>query len=104
MSQVFDHTTGSAAGRSLEITVRSVGPCTVIALEGEFTSAGEPVLRDCLEAVMGTGCRQVVLDLADLAFGEPDGLSALVRSARLVKRRGGTLELRSERPWPYQAN
>jgi anti-anti-sigma factor len=101
MSQVFDRPDRSAPTGDLELTVQAAGRRTVIALEGELSVSGESVLRHCLDVVIETGCRHVVLDLSGLSSVDARALSSLVRVARFMRRRGGTLELRSSRPWPY---
>lgn len=101
MSQVDDRPAARPGAGVLELTVQAAGRCTVIALEGELCLVSEGVLDHCLGVVVETGCRHVVLDLSGLSFVDARGLSCLVKAARAMKRRGGSLELRSPQPWPY---
>ena len=69
------------------VTRREVGPWTVVAVCGELEVASEPTFA----SVLADAGPHVVLDLEDVTFIDAAGLGCLVRWARFVRLRGGSL-------------
>jgi anti-sigma B factor antagonist len=60
-------------------------------LLGELDIGTAPKLDEAVEGALDDGCREVVLDLAGTTFLDSSGLSALIRAARTVDARRGTM-------------
>lgn len=69
------------------VTSREEGPWTVVAVSGELEVASE----QSLASVLAEAGPHVVLDLGDVTFIDAAGLGCLVRWARFIRLRGGSL-------------
>ena len=72
----------------------SQGP-VVARLVGELDLVTVPLLEERLESLRREGARQLTLDLAELAFIDSTGLSALVGALKRYRADGGDIVLRS---------
>jgi anti-anti-sigma factor len=64
-------------------------------LEGELDIGTASELEQAVERALDDGCREVVLDLTGTTFLDSSGLGALIRAARTVDARRGTMSVRS---------
>jgi anti-sigma B factor antagonist len=78
----------------MDIDVRSQGAVKVIKLRGRL-SLGEAVdrLRATIEDLLGSGEKQLVLDVEELATMDSSGIGLLSRCLTLAKQQGGSLKL-----------
>ena len=60
-------------------------------LHGELDIGTAPKLDEAVDRALDEGCREVVLDLAGTTFMDSQGLGALIRVARTVDARRGTM-------------
>ena len=60
-------------------------------LRGELDIGTAPVLEDAVDRALEDGCREVVLDLGPTTLLDSSGLGALIRAARTVGDRHGTM-------------
>jgi anti-sigma B factor antagonist len=64
---------------------------TTLRVEGELDIATAGRLRREVGALLGTGCRHLVVDLSDTEFMDSSGLGALVWAAHRLHAAGGDL-------------
>jgi anti-anti-sigma factor len=85
----------TAEGRMSVVRIERQGEsrACVVALEGEIDLAVVPEIRDELDAVIGTGCTNVLLDLADVTYADSTALGLLVWADRKLAPLGGKLVL-----------
>ncbi len=69
---------------------------------GELDVGTVAQFRTSISALLGTGCRHVVVDLADTTFLDSSGLGALVWAAHRLEAAGG--DLVAENPTPRVAS
>lgn len=74
----------------LHETPSGTDTCT-LAVDGELDLATAPQFRTAVGALMGTGCRHLIVDLAATTFVDSSGLGALVWAAHRMKGAGGDL-------------
>jgi anti-sigma B factor antagonist len=60
-------------------------------VHGELDIGTAPQLDEAVDEALGDGCREVVLDLAPTTLLDSSGLGALIRVARAVDARRGTM-------------
>ena len=60
-------------------------------LHGELDIGTAPKLDEAVEQALDDGCREVVLDLGPTTLLDSSGLGALIRAARTVGDRHGTM-------------
>lgn len=60
---------------------------------GELDVGTAPQLRTAVGALMGTGCREIVIDLDETTFMDSSGLGALVWAAHRMHSSGGSLRV-----------
>jgi anti-sigma B factor antagonist len=82
----------------LLLSVRPGRGCTVLEVGGELDMATSPQLREGLQRLVDAGDRQVVVDLAGVAFMDSSGLGALVLMFKALREVGGRLCLAGARP------
>ncbi len=80
--------------------VSHMGGATVVALRGELDVASSQGLSDELVGLIEAGATDLVIDLAELAFIDSTGLSAILRANRKLER--GHLLLREPSPMVRQ--
>lgn len=66
---------------------------TVLAVHGEVDVATAPQLREKLIALVGTGDRDVVLDLDGVGFLDSTGLGVMVGSLKRARSKGHDLHV-----------
>jgi anti-sigma B factor antagonist len=64
-------------------------------LHGELDIGTAPKLDEAVDRALDDGCREVVLDLGGTTFMDSTGLNALIRAARTVDARRGTMAVLS---------
>ena len=74
----------------LHETKAGTGACT-LSVGGELDIATAAQFRAAIATLLGTGCRLVVVDLADTSFLDSSGLGALVWAAHRMHGAGGRL-------------
>jgi anti-sigma B factor antagonist len=60
-----------------------------LAVGGELDIATASQFRTSIGALLGTGCRHVVVDLSEVTFVDSSGLGALVWAAHRMRSAGG---------------
>jgi anti-sigma B factor antagonist len=86
---------GSGCLGDLGVGVELSGDLAVLTLRGEVDTWTAPMLGAALHEVIDSGCRYVVLDLADLEFVDASGLGVMATAARRLRLRRGALTVRS---------
>jgi anti-sigma B factor antagonist len=76
----------------LEETATGADACT-LALGGELDLATAPAFREAVGGLLGSGCRHLVVDLADTTFVDSSGLGALLWAAHRLRAAGGDLSV-----------
>jgi anti-sigma B factor antagonist len=64
----------------------------IISLNGEVDVASAPNLNDAVGSVTGPGAR-LILDLTGVSFMDSTGLSALIRTFKMLREAGGELRI-----------
>lgn len=79
---------------SLKIDVRETGNVVILDLNGRIT-LGETAasLRDTIRELLDSGQKNILLNLAEVAYIDSSGLGQLVGSFATVTSRGGQLKL-----------
>ncbi len=80
-----------SGGRSMDITTRTQGDVTLVALAGSLDSNTSPQAQQALDGILAAGARKVVVDFTALDYISSAGLRVLLGAA---KRLGGTGALR----------
>ncbi len=75
---------------TLATTATAAHGCT-LAVAGELDLATAPQFRTEVSALLGTGCRAIVVDLSETTFLDSSGLGALVWAAHRLRAAGGSL-------------
>jgi anti-anti-sigma factor len=65
--------------------------CCTVAVVGELDVGTAPQFRTSIAALLGTGCRHVVVDLSATTFLDSSGLGALVWAHHRLEAAGGDL-------------
>ena len=68
-------------------------PFSILPVDGALRAPVTAKLRRRVEALVGRGERQVVLDLADLSDIDAAGIGELVRAFNALKAAGGVLQV-----------
>ena len=68
-------------------------PFSIVPVEGALRAPAAAKLRRRVEALLGRGERQVVLDLADLSDIDAAGIGELVRAFNAMREAGGVLQI-----------
>jgi anti-sigma B factor antagonist len=68
-------------------------PFAILPLEGTLRAPATAKLRRRVEALLGRGERQVVVDLANLSEIDAAGIGELVRAFNAMKSAGGVLQI-----------
>jgi anti-anti-sigma factor len=66
---------------TFDVVVSQDGSASMVGVRGELDLAATPVLASTLEAIRATGPRDVVVDLAGLAFVDVAGFRPLAEAA-----------------------
>jgi anti-anti-sigma factor len=79
---------------AFDIDASFVGDDTVLALRGELDVHGAPDLSSYLDAMIGQGHINIVLDLSELDFLDASGLSVIAGETIRLRLSGGSLVIR----------
>ena len=74
----------------LRETTTGTDGCT-LTVGGELDIATANQFRTAISTLLGTGCREIVVDLGDTSFLDSSGLGALVWAAHRLRSAGGEL-------------
>src|ERR1700720_3879595 len=78
----------------LQISIRESGDVSILDLRGHaMIGSDDELLSKQLQALLGSGTRNLVLNLADLTQIDSSGVSTVVRTHVSLRRRGGRLAL-----------
>ncbi len=78
----------------MEIQERTVGAVTILDLKGKLVFGdGDALLKDKVRSVVHRGCKQLVLNLADVTYIDSVGIGELVGTYTTMTRQGGRLKL-----------
>jgi anti-sigma B factor antagonist len=78
----------------MEIHERTVGPVTILDLEGKLVLGdGDGLLKDKVNSLIFQGQQQIVLNLGGVPYIDSAGLGQLIASSTTVARQGGQLRL-----------
>lgn len=79
----------------MNISERTAGGVTIVDVSGRITlgDGGDTTITDKLRSLVQQGRKNVVLNLADVAYVDSAGLGAIVHSYTTVKNQGGNLKL-----------
>ncbi len=75
----------------LLLSARPGQGCTVLEVHGDLDMATEPLLRDSLQPLVGSG--PVVVDLTDVGFMDSSALGTLVVMYKAIRDSGSRLSL-----------
>jgi anti-sigma B factor antagonist len=75
----------------MEIRSSQRGETAHLELHGELDLGTAPKLDAAVEEAVDGGCSEVILDLGGTTFVDSAGLGALIRAARTVSDRRGTM-------------
>jgi anti-sigma B factor antagonist len=79
----------------MEISSNQSDGAVRMELRGELDIGTGPTLEQAVERALDDGCRDVVLDLGGTTFLDSSGLGALIRAARAVDARQGSISVLS---------
>ena len=79
--------------RHFDLRHEEQGAASTMHISGELDIAAAPHFRQMLGDVMGTGVRDVRVDLSGTDFVDSSGLGALLWAEHRLRAVGGTLEL-----------
>lgn len=80
-------------GRSMDITTRSAGAATIVAIAGNLDSNTSPRAQQALDAVPVSRGTRIVLDCSALDYISSAGLRVLLGTAKRLRAAGGDLRL-----------
>ena len=90
----------------LSVTPSAVGPCLVLAMEGEADMVTADHLRDQLRVAIGSDHRSMILDVSGLAFCSLHGLDALHDAIETAEQAGIDVTMHGMSPqlaWLHRA-
>jgi anti-sigma B factor antagonist len=79
----------------MEISSRQSDGATRMELRGELDIGTAPALEQAVQRALDDGSREIVLDLGGTTFLDSSGLGALIRAARAVDARQGSMTVLS---------
>ena len=78
----------------MNITQRQVGDVTILDVSGKITiGVGDVQVRDAVHMALGSGARNLVLNLRNVTTIDSAGVGELVSAYTTVTNRGGKLKL-----------
>ena len=83
---------------ALRISASAGADGPVVVLSGEADTTTSEMLREMLATQLGTGARLVTVDASELSFLDSVSLRILVRAARALQARNGTLVFACPQP------
>jgi anti-sigma B factor antagonist len=78
--------------------VKQSAEVTVLDVAGEIDLYTSPKVESLLDAAVGQGVAQIVIDLSKVTFLDSSGLGALVHGKRIADPAGSTLTIVCDRP------
>jgi len=81
-----------------ELSVRSQGGYTIVAVSGEIDISSAPVVRERLIGLPRPQASRVIIDLSGVTFCDASGLAVLVGASRRAGLLGGVLRLAAPAP------
>lgn len=75
----------------MEVTTRTVGDVTIVAIVGSLDSITSPQAKPALDAVGGSATRKVAVDFSALDYVSSAGLRVLLGLAKQQNSKGGAL-------------
>ncbi len=84
-------TAGHRGGESMEITTRSQGDATIVALAGSLDSGTSPQAQQAIDAIIAGGARTLAVDFSALDYISSAGLRVLLSTAKQLSAKGGAL-------------
>lgn len=75
----------------MQITTRTQGDVTVVAISGNLDSKTSPEAQQALEAVVAGGGRKIAVDFAALDYISSAGLRVMLGTAKQLNAKGGKL-------------
>ena len=82
----------------LQISMQLDDGAAVVRTAGELDASTAPQLRDCFEELFRSDCRQVVVNMGELAFIDSTGLGVMVAALKRFRSAGGSLSVTEPRP------
>jgi anti-anti-sigma factor len=84
---------GDRGGRAMEITTRTTGDTTIIAVVGKLDSITSPQAQQAIDAVLAGGATRVALDFGGLDYISSAGLRVMLSAAKKLGASGGRLRM-----------
>jgi anti-anti-sigma factor len=81
-----------SGGRSMEITTRTQGDVTIVAIAGNLDSLTSPQAQQALDAVIAGGAANVAVDFTKLDYISSAGLRVMLGTAKQLMAKGGGLK------------
>ncbi|HWE51125.1 MAG TPA: STAS domain-containing protein [Bryobacteraceae bacterium] len=79
---------------NLKLNTRRTAGITVVAVSGRLTlGEGAPVVRREIHALLASGERNILMNLAEVTYMDSSGLGELVADLTEIENAGGTLKL-----------
>ena len=76
---------------AVTVTTNESGAVPVVHVRGDVDVTAAPMLRDAIDALIGTGHQRLVLDLTEVTFIDSTGLGVVVGRLKGLRRSGGVL-------------
>lgn len=80
-------------GIRLETEVREIDGVSVLKLNGEIDVYTAPQFREAISALITSGQKNLVIDLADVSYMDSSGFGALLSATKKLKPTGGSVIL-----------
>lgn len=78
----------------MKISTHEIGNVTVLAPKGKITiGSGDVVLREAIDAALGSGKKNLLVDLGAVSKMDSSGLGELVAAHNTVTKQKGTIKL-----------
>lgn len=77
--------------RSMEITTRTQGDVSIVAIAGKLDSVTSPQAQEAFEAIVKGGARKIAVDFSRLDYISSAGLRVLLGTAKKLTAAGGAL-------------
>lgn len=81
-----------SGGRLMEISTRTQGDYTIVAIAGNLDSVTSPQAQQALDAVIGAGASKVAVDFSRLDYISSAGLRVMLGTAKQLMAKGGALK------------
>ena len=79
----------------MQIDQKMAGDVMVVHITGDITlnQGGDVLLKDKIQSLLHQGRKDILFNLADVAYVDSSGLGAIMMAYTTVTREGGTLKL-----------